>query len=98
MDNLKIFHVRSKGVDEVLSHLIYKYGNVSELSASLGSVHDYLGMWLNYGTKGKVHINMPKHIKIILEAAAEDMNGITKTPAANHMFTVRVDGDTLMGT
>ena len=41
---------------------------------------------------------MPKHIESILEAAAEDMYGISETPAANHMLTVREDGDTFTGT
>ena len=40
---------------------------------------------------------MHKHTESILEAVAEDMDGILKTPAANHMFTVREDGDTLKG-
>ena len=47
-------------------------------------VHDYLGMRLVYGTKGKVHITMPKHIERILEVAAEDMDGISKT----HQVTI----------
>ena len=40
---------------------------------------------------------MPKHINIILETAAEEMYSIAETPAANHMFTVREDGDALTG-
>ena len=40
---------------------------------------------------------MPKHIEIILEAAAEDMDVITETPEANHMFKVIGGGDTLTG-
>ena len=60
-------------------------------------MHDYLGMRINYGTQGKVHITMPKHIEGILEAAEEDMDGIAETPAANHLFTVREDEYTLTG-
>ena len=40
---------------------------------------------------------MPKHIKSILGAAAENMDGIAETPEANNMFTVREYGDTLTG-
>ena len=66
MDDLKIFHVISKVVDGVFSQLTAKYGKVSELSVCQGHVYDYLGMRLNYGTKGKVCITMTKHIKSIL--------------------------------
>ena len=61
-------------------------------------MHDYLGMHLYYGTKVKLRITMHKYINSIVEAAAEDIDSIAKTPAANHMFTVRGYGDTLIGT
>ena len=38
---------------------------------------------------------MPKHIEGIPEAAAEDMDGVSNTPTANHLFQVREDGGTL---
>ena len=40
---------------------------------------------------------MHKHIECILEAVAEDTDGISNTPADNHMFTVREYGYTLTG-
>ena len=95
MDDLKILYVISKVVDGVLSQLTAKYGKVSSLSVSRGRLHDYLGLGLNYGTKGKVRITAPKHIESILEASAYDMYGITATSSANHMFTVREYGYTL---
>ena len=98
MYDLKIFHVILKVVDGVLSQLTAKYGKVSELSISQGFMHDYLGMRLDYYTKGKVRIPIPKHIKSILEAASEDMDNILETPAANHLFTMREDEDILTGT
>ena len=98
VDDIKILHVRSNVVDVVLSHLTIKYEKVSALSISRGHVYDYLGIRLNYGTKVKVRITMPKHIKGILEPAAEDMDVIVETPAANHLFTEREYGYTLTGT
>ena len=62
VDDLNISHVSLKVVDGVISQLTTKYGKISELSLSQGRVHDYLGVSLDYGTKGKVRINMPKHI------------------------------------
>ena len=62
VDDLNISHVSLKVVDGVISQLTTKYGKISELSLSQGRVHDYLGVSLDYDTKGKVRINMPKHI------------------------------------
>ena len=95
VNDLKIFHVSPKGVDGVLSQLNIKYGKVSPLSLNQGRVHDYLDTRLDYSKKFKVHITMPNHIKVILEAAEEDMNGIAETPASNDLFQVREDGSTL---
>ena len=85
MDDINILHAISNGVDGVLSQMTEKCVKVSVLSFSQGRVHNYLGMWLNYGTKCKVLINMPKHIESILEASAEDTDGIIETPASNHL-------------
>ena len=56
---------------------------------------DYFGIRLDYSTDLKVRITMPENLKIILEAAAEDMSRIAKNPAANHLFTVQEYGGTL---
>ena len=34
-------------------------------------------------------ITIPKHIEGILEAVSDDMGGIDKTPAANHLLQVQ---------
>ena len=98
VDDIKISHVRLKVVYRVLSQLSSKYGKVSELSTSRGQVYEHLGIWLDYRKKVKLHITMTKHIESILEAVAEDMDGIAETPLANNLFTVIEDGDTLTGT
>ena len=87
--------MRPKVVDKLLSQMTTKYRKVSPLTVSRYCVHDYLDMRLYYGTKGKVHITMPKDIEGILEAEAEDMNGITESPSANNLFQVQEDGGTL---
>jgi hypothetical protein len=44
-----------------------------------GKVHDYLEMKLGYSKKGKVMINMMKHINKMVQTS----------PAADHLFNVR---------
>ena len=89
VEDLKILHMSPKVVDGVLSKLTTNYRKVSPLSISRGQVHDQLSMRIDYITKGKVWITMTNHSKGIMELLAEDMNGISKTPAANHLFTVQ---------
>ena len=72
-----------------------KYGNISPLTAIQGLVHDYLGIRLDYKTKSKMRITMPKHIEVVLEAATEDMDNAAKTPETNHVFQVQEDGGML---
>ena len=97
MDYLNIFHVSPKLVGGVISQLTTKYVKLLPLSVIRVRMHDSLGMRLYFSTKGKVHITVINHVKGILEAEEEEMNGIAETPAANHLFTVREDEYTLTG-
>ena len=38
---------------------------------------------------------MYKYLKKLVEEAPEDMTGVTKTPAGNHLFTTNLDCDKL---
>ena len=86
VEDLKISHVNPKVVEKVLSQLTTKYVKVSALTVRLGRVHNYLGVRVYYGTKGKLRITVPKHIEVILEEAAKDMDGVANNLAANHMY------------
>ena len=69
VDDINISHMSPKVVKGVLSQLATKYGKVSLLSVIRGCIHDYLGMRLEYVTKSKARITIPKYIESILEAA-----------------------------
>ena len=64
-----------------------KLGQYSPLTTSRGKVLDYLGMKIDYCSKGKVKFCMKK-ISKLLDEVPHDMEGVTKTPAANHLFNV----------
>jgi hypothetical protein len=55
-------------------------------------VHDYLGMTLDYSQKGKVVFKMDDFIDRLLEEVPGDMDGVSATPAANHLFQVNKGG------
>jgi hypothetical protein len=88
VDDLKISHAKPTVIDEVINMLSKEFGNEAPLTINRGKIHDYLGMTLDYSNEGKVIIIMSDYIKGILDELPEDMNGVSATPAANHLFEV----------
>ena len=58
-----------------------------------GRVHDYLGMDLDYSTKGEVKIGMIKYLQNVEDKFTEPILGTAKSPAGEHLFQVRKDTD-----
>jgi hypothetical protein len=91
VDDLKISHVKTSVVDAIISMLSKEFGNEAPLTINRGKIHDYLGMTLDYSNEGKVNIIMSDYIKNVLDGLPEDMDGVSPTPAANHLFEVNKD-------
>jgi len=53
-----------------------------------GKVLDYMGMMINYHNKGKLNFSMQEFISKLIDELPYDMDGIAKTPAANHLFNL----------
>lgn len=49
---------------------------------------EYLGMTIDYTTKGREKISMYEYSKNILVELPADMNGTSKTPTAKHLYNV----------
>jgi hypothetical protein len=96
VDDLKISHVDSAVVDEIIAHLSDEFGYVAPLSVHCGKKHDYLGMQLDFSTPSKIRITMIDCIKKILDEMPADMKGTSPTPAANHIFTVNTESPKLL--
>ena len=62
VDDLKISHVKSTVVDEILRLLEEYNGKVSLLTNTQGNINDYLGMVLYFINKGKLGVTIPKNI------------------------------------
>ena len=56
-----------------------------------GQVHDYIGMDLDYSTKGEVKIGMIKYLQKVEDEFPEPIIGTEKSPAGKHLFQVRED-------
>jgi hypothetical protein len=88
VDDLKISHVSTKVVDDLIADLDSEFGKETPLSKSRGKVHDYLGMTLDFSVPGQVTVTMIDYIKMICMDLPKDMVGKAATPAANHLFLV----------
>ena len=52
-------------------------------------------MTLDFSEEGKCIVNMEEYIDDILIGLPEDMNGVTTSPAADHLFKTRSDAPKL---
>ena len=95
VDGLKISHIDKNIVEDIIWLLNEKFRKESLLTTTRGKVLEYLGMMLDYMTKGKVKIFMYDHINKLLTELPSDMNGSVKTPAASHLFNVNKDATKL---
>ena len=95
VDDLKISHVSSSVVDNVLEMLKTEYGKVGELSITRGKIHDYLGMTLDFSNDNQIIVDMEKYFDGVLEDLPDDMDGYASTPAADHLFKTRDDAPKL---
>ena len=87
--------MEEKVIEDIICHLNECFGKESPLTTSRGKVLEYLGLTLDYSTWGKMKISMYEYVKKLVEEAPDDMTGVTKTPAGNHLFMTNPDCDKL---
>jgi len=90
VDDLKISHVNSAVVEDIVSRLNDQYGKEEPISMHRGKVHDYLGMQLDFTQHGKLVLSMIEYIKNVLSEAPDDMQGTASTPASAYLFDVNL--------
>ena len=95
VDNLKILHV-SESVLEGIIQCLNKSFKGNPLATSRGKVLEYLGLTLDYSLQGNERISMYDYMRKIVEEAREDMQGVSKTTAGNHLFMTNPDCDKLL--
>ena len=98
VDDLKVSHVDGTEVEKFVRQMEETFGKDTPLMVSRGQVHDYLGMTLDFRTKGEVQINMEHYIDMMLQDAPDEMEGTATTPAAPHLFKVNNKDPQLLGT
>jgi hypothetical protein len=66
------------------------------LAATVGDIHDYLGVAIDYSKKRKVKFTMYDYLEyILIEEMPVDMNGNAPTPASGDLFDVDEDSPLL---
>jgi hypothetical protein len=88
VDDLKISHMESDVLEDIVDQLNKKYGTINPLVVTQGDVHDYLGMRLDFTEPGKVKVNMENYIQEMLDELPADMAGTATSPAADYLLAV----------
>ena len=96
VDDLKISHVDKDIVEEIIMALNDMYGKETTISVHRGPIQEYLGMTIDYTSKGKVSFRMPQYVEDLLQECLESiMKGTSTTPAANHLFQTNENAEKL---
>ena len=96
VDDIKVSHVDPQVVTDVLKEINDWYGEIAPLTETRGPVHEYLGMTINYGSKGRVEFTMYDYIEDFLEDLPSEMRGSAPSPASSMLFEINVDNPVLL--
>ncbi len=58
------------------------------LQATRGTLHDYLGMTIDFSTPGDATFDMIPYLRKVLNDFPEKITGVSSTPAANHLSKI----------
>ncbi len=95
VDDLKVSHVDKLVVDNFVHDMNLEFGQETPMNESRGSVHDYLGMTLDYSNPGCVRIDMSEYVKMVLHDIPDKFVGVANTPAALHLYEVNEEAEKL---
>ena len=97
VDDVKISHRDKSVVAKLIKDLNEEFGKIAPLTGSIDTVHEYLGMTIDYRTKGVVKFSMFDYLHDIIDGLPEHLktNCNTTSPAANHLFEVNPEAKKL---
>ncbi len=77
-------------LDDLVNYLrtFYDDEEIGKIKVNKGPQHESVGMILDYGTKGKLKIDMVDYIEKMIEDFEYEFKEKAKTPAAEHLFKV----------
>jgi hypothetical protein len=95
VDDIKMSHFEQDVLNSISDKLSAQYGKESPLTVHKGTVHEYLGMTIDYSEDGKVMFIMNDFADGIIEEAPEEFDGLAITPAADRLFVVNEGAEKL---
>ncbi len=95
VDDSMISRSSGKAISKFLRELKDICGD--NLAESTGKIHDYLEMTFDFSLQDEVKINMTQYISKVIEVFPKEIVGKAATPAGDHLFKVREDGQKLNG-
>ena len=76
VDDLKSSHINPKVNDEFLQWIKDTFRQLSEVKMTQGTLHNYLGMTLDYSVPGQVSVDMSHYVeKMVKEFPQENLKG-----------------------
>ena len=94
VDDGLAFHKKPIKNTKLLIYLNKIYGD--GITFTRGKKFDYLGMDMDYTEKGVFQVSMIPYIDSTIDEFLQLIEGTSPTPAADHIFKVRVEGVVLM--
>lgn len=96
VDYLKISHKDQNVLDSILTNLNNKFGTKKkQLSVTRGTVHDYLGITIDYSESEKVKFIMIDYLRDIVDDMPVDMKGGARTTVRSNVFEVDTESPLL---
>ena len=90
VDDLKSSHKDSRVNDKFIEWIDDTYGDeeIGKVKATRGKVHDYLGMTLDYSSKGELLVDMTKYVKDMIDYFPKKLGkeDIAITLAGDNLF------------
>ena len=83
---MMISHLNQEDILEVIQQIKDNYGG--NLKGKVGSVHDYLGITVEYLYSRELQINMWDYLRKVIRELPEEITGVCATPASDYLFKV----------
>lgn len=95
IDDIMLSHEDQAVLEMIAEQANDRYGKEAPLTVHHGTIHDYLGMTIDYSEDGKVKFIMQDYVEGILEESPEEFDGTAVSPAAEKLFTINEDAERL---
>ena len=91
VDDCKLSHIDPAVVTDIIGKFDKAYATIDKLTIRRGKVHEYLGMTIDFNTKGEVRLSMYDMIQKLINLLPNDMIGEKNTAAPSNLFDTSDD-------